>query len=63
MEVGILGSGDVGHALGNGFVSRGHMVKLGGIEGSRLLEPLCILWVGYGASTGTWNHAFKLLRK
>lgn len=35
---------------------------LGGIEGSRLLEPLCILWVNYGASTGTWNHAFKLLR-
>jgi 8-hydroxy-5-deazaflavin:NADPH oxidoreductase len=38
-------------------------VDLGGIEGSRLLEPLCILWVLYGASTGTWNHAFKLLRK
>ncbi len=38
-------------------------VDAGGIEGSRLLEPLCILWVGYGARTGTWNHAFKLLRK
>jgi 8-hydroxy-5-deazaflavin:NADPH oxidoreductase len=38
-------------------------VDVGGIEGARLLEPLCILWVGYGASTGTWNHAFKLLRK
>jgi predicted dinucleotide-binding enzyme len=38
-------------------------VDLGGIEGARLLEPLCILWVQYGASTGTWNHAFKLLRK
>lgn len=38
-------------------------IDTGGIEGSRLLEPLCILWVGYGISTGTWNHAFKLLRR
>jgi predicted dinucleotide-binding enzyme len=38
-------------------------VDLGGIEGSRLLEPMCILWVKYGMMTGTWNHAFKLLRK
>lgn len=38
-------------------------IDTGGIEGSRLLEPLCILWVGYGMRTGTWNHAFKLLRK
>lgn len=38
-------------------------IDVGGIEGSRLLEPLCILWVGYGMRTGTWNHAFKLLRK
>ena len=35
----------------------------GGIEASRLLEPLCILWVGHGARSGTWNHAFKLLTK
>lgn len=39
------------------------VVDAGGIESARLLEPLCILWVGYGARTGTWNHAFKLLRK
>ncbi len=38
-------------------------IDIGGIEGSRLLEPLCILWVGYGMYTGTWNHAFKMLRK
>ena len=36
---------------------------IGGIEGARLLEPLCILWVIYGATTGSWNHAFKMLRK
>jgi 8-hydroxy-5-deazaflavin:NADPH oxidoreductase len=37
-------------------------VDMGGIEGARLLEPLCILWVEYGLRTQTWNHAFKLLR-
>ena len=29
MKVGILGSGDVGRALGKGFAARGHDVKLG----------------------------------
>lgn len=38
-------------------------IDIGGIEGARLLEPLCILWVGYGMRTNTFNHAFKLLRK
>ena len=36
---------------------------IGGIEGSRELEPMCILWVKYGAKHGSWNHAFKMLRK
>ena len=39
------------------------VIDIGGIEGARLLEPLCILWVLYGARTNSWNHAFKLLRK
>jgi predicted dinucleotide-binding enzyme len=38
-------------------------IDIGGIEGSRLLEPLCLLWVSYGIRTGTFNHAFKLLRR
>jgi predicted dinucleotide-binding enzyme len=38
-------------------------IDFGRIEGSRLLEPLCLLWVLYGARTNSWNHAFKLLRK
>ena len=38
-------------------------IDIGGIEGARLLEPLCILWVLYGLRGGGWNHAFKLLRK
>ncbi len=36
---------------------------LGGIEGARLLEPLCLLWVAFGVRTGAWNHALKMLRK
>lgn len=39
------------------------VIDLGGIDGSRISEPLCLLWVGYGIATNTWNHAFKLLRK
>jgi predicted dinucleotide-binding enzyme len=38
-------------------------IDIGNIEGSRLLEPLCILWVTYGIRTGGWRHAFKLLKK
>ena len=37
-------------------------IDTGGIEGARLLEPMCLLWLLQGARTGTWNHAFKLLR-
>jgi len=39
------------------------VIDIGGIEGARLLEPLCILWVLYGIQHKSWNHAFKLLRK
>lgn len=38
------------------------VVDLGGIEASRYLEPMCIAWVLHGARTGTWKHAFRLLR-
>lgn len=39
------------------------VVDLGGIEKSRLLEPLCLLWVEYGLSHNTWDHAFAVLKK
>jgi predicted dinucleotide-binding enzyme len=39
------------------------IVDLGGIEGARYLEPMCVAWVLYGLRTGTWTHAFKLLRR
>lgn len=38
-------------------------VDIGGIEGSRLLEPLAMLWIMHYFRTGSGNHAFKLLRK
>lgn len=38
-------------------------IDIGGIEESRLLEPLAMLWINYYFRTNTGNHAFKLLRK
>ncbi|PVZ06828.1 NADPH-dependent F420 reductase [Actinomycetospora cinnamomea] len=35
---------------------------LGDISAARALEPMCLAWVRYGATAGTWGHAFKLLR-
>jgi 8-hydroxy-5-deazaflavin:NADPH oxidoreductase len=39
------------------------VVDLGGIEVSRYLEPMCVAWVLYGAHSGGWDHAFRLLRR
>ncbi len=39
------------------------VIDVGGIQASRYLEAMCMVWVLYGARTDTWNHAFKLLRK
>ena len=38
-------------------------LNIGGIEHSRELESLCILWVAVGARSGTWDHAFTLLER
>jgi len=38
------------------------VADLGGIEASRWLEPMCLAWTYYGFRTGTWSHAFKLLK-
>ena len=46
----------------NDFGWDGRM-DLGGIENSRYLEAMCIVWVIYGMKTNSWNHAFKMLRK
>lgn len=39
------------------------VIDIGGIESSRYLEPLAMLWILYFLKTNTGNHAFKLLRK
>jgi len=36
---------------------------IGSIEKSRLLEPLCLLWVEYGIVNDTWDHAVTFLKK
>jgi predicted dinucleotide-binding enzyme len=38
------------------------VVDLGGIATSRYLEAMAMVWVLYGQHSGTWRHAFKLLR-
>jgi 8-hydroxy-5-deazaflavin:NADPH oxidoreductase len=37
-------------------------VDVGGIDASRELESLCILWVRLGLIRGAWDHGFKLLK-
>jgi 8-hydroxy-5-deazaflavin:NADPH oxidoreductase len=57
MKVGILGSGDVAKALGTGFVTLGHEVRLG----SRTVDnPKSVAWAkgtGGKGSTGTFADA------
>lgn len=41
------------------------VIDVGGIESSRYLEAMCLVWVlhAFSATPPTWNHAFKMLRK
>lgn len=39
------------------------VIDLGGIEASRHLEPMCMVWVLHGIRSGSWTHAFKMLHK
>ncbi|MFN8130939.1 MAG: NAD(P)-binding domain-containing protein [Solirubrobacteraceae bacterium] len=38
-------------------------IDVGGIERSRELESLCVLWVAIGLQRGSWDHAFKVLAR
>jgi predicted dinucleotide-binding enzyme len=38
-------------------------VDTGGIESSRYLEGMCMVWVLSAMRAGSWNQAFKLLKK
>jgi predicted dinucleotide-binding enzyme len=35
----------------------------GNISACRAIEPLVLTWVTWGMASGTWDHAFKLLRR
>jgi 8-hydroxy-5-deazaflavin:NADPH oxidoreductase len=37
------------------------VIDIGGIEGSRELEAICIAWVKIGGARGAFDHGFKLL--
>ena len=36
---------------------------MGGVEGARAIEPLCMLWCIPGFLRNEWDHAFKLVRR
>jgi len=57
MNVGILGTGDVGRALGKGFIALGHAVKLGARDAR---NDKALAWareMGAAASAGTFAEA------
>ena len=39
------------------------VIDAGGIESSRYLEAMCIVWVVSALKANNWNQAFKMLRK
>src|SRR3954463_9423311 len=40
----------------------GDVADLGGIESSRWLEAMCMAWLAYGSTNGTWRRDFRMLR-
>lgn len=56
-KIGILGTGDVGRALGNAFVTLGHQVKMGGREAGNAKAAEWAAKAGPLASTGTFADA------
>ncbi len=57
MNVGILGTGDVGRALGKGFITLGHSVKMGAREARNEKALAWAREVGAKASAGTFADA------
>jgi len=39
------------------------VLDAGPISSARYLEAIAMVWIDYAIRTGTWQHAFKLLRK
>src|SRR5262245_13236742 len=59
MKVGILGTGDVGRALGSAMITLGHEVKMGSRESSNAKTQEWIQKNGSKASGGTFADAAK----
>ncbi|MBK8207456.1 MAG: NAD(P)-binding domain-containing protein [Planctomycetes bacterium] len=59
MKIGILGTGDVGKALGNGFIALGHEVKMGSRTAGNAKAKAWVESAGGKASEGTFNDAAK----
>src|SRR5258708_9029387 len=64
MKIGILGTGDVGKALGNGFLATGHRVMMGSREAANekaaaWMKQAEVNKMGAGASAGTFADAVK----
>ncbi|MCZ7585113.1 MAG: NAD(P)-binding domain-containing protein [Deltaproteobacteria bacterium] len=57
MKVGVLGTGDVGHALGNGFIALGHEVKMGARDAANEKAAAWAKAAGDKASHGTFADA------
>ena len=57
MNIGILGTGDVGKALGRGFVALGHAVKMGARDARNEKALAWAQEVGAKASVGTFGDA------
>src|SRR5688500_5249030 len=57
MKIGILGTGDVGKALGRGFVSRSHDVMMGSREAANEKAAACVKETGGKAKAGTFADA------
>ena len=60
----ICGNDDAAKATVTGILTSfvGSTIDIGGIEGSRVLEPLCVLWLDYAMRAKSRARAFKLLR-
>jgi predicted dinucleotide-binding enzyme len=59
MKVGILGTGDVGRALGRGFVATGHQVKMGARTAGHEKAMAWVAEMGRQASEGTFADAAR----
>jgi predicted dinucleotide-binding enzyme len=57
MNIGILGTGDVGRALGRGFIALGHAVKMGARDARNEKAVAWAREAGANASAATFGDA------